>query len=156
MLKTKVIASHVTNLTDARYFAARGVDYLLFDLDDIAIDAAVEIKEWVEGPALLLLLSSTSTGKLDEAVLRLSPAYMGAKSADALADIAHLSTHVSIFKWKPTAITIEDDTFVPLTEDISLDDLPSGIIVRGGDEEEIGMKTFDDLDEFFDSIEIYN
>jgi len=31
-LKVQVIASNITNLTDARYFAAYGVQYLLFDL----------------------------------------------------------------------------------------------------------------------------
>ena len=35
MLSKKVIATAITNLTDARYFAARGIDYLLFDLDAI-------------------------------------------------------------------------------------------------------------------------
>ena len=32
MLKTKVKASSITNLTDARYFAAWGVNWLGFDL----------------------------------------------------------------------------------------------------------------------------
>jgi len=124
MLKTKVIASHVTNLTDARYFAARGVDFLLFDLDDITIDAAVEIKEWVEGPEILVLVSSDKTGDIDEAVLRLAPSYMAGKSADVIADIAHLSAHVSLFQWTAEEIKIDDQSYITLPDDLSADNLP--------------------------------
>ena len=60
ILKCKVIASHVSNLTDARYFAARGVDYLLYDLDEISVEKIAEIQEWVSGPEALLLFSNNS------------------------------------------------------------------------------------------------
>ena len=33
-LKTKVIAAEVSNLTDARYFAAWGVDYMSYSIDE--------------------------------------------------------------------------------------------------------------------------
>ena len=33
MLKTNIFAGGITNLTDARYFAARGAQYLSFNLD---------------------------------------------------------------------------------------------------------------------------
>jgi phosphoribosylanthranilate isomerase len=55
MLKTKIIASQITNLTDARYFAAWGVDYMGFCMDEdsensISPSKVKEIKSWVEGP----------------------------------------------------------------------------------------------------------
>lgn len=54
MLKTKVKASSITNLTDARYFAAMGVEWLGFDFNagaDRYIQPVVmkAIKEWVDG-----------------------------------------------------------------------------------------------------------
>ena len=50
----KVIASKIENLTDARYFAAQGVEYLGFDLTKIEENQTKyhsihAIKEWVEG-----------------------------------------------------------------------------------------------------------
>lgn len=58
MLKTKVKASAVTNLTDARYFAAWEVEWLGFNLDTGAADyippANMEaIREWVDGVKIL-------------------------------------------------------------------------------------------------------
>ena len=54
MLKTKVKASSVTNLTDARYFAAWDIEWLGFNFDTgsetyIQPQAMQAIKEWVDG-----------------------------------------------------------------------------------------------------------
>ena len=56
-LKTKVIAK-INSLTEARYFAAMGVDWLSFYLDpvfpnNIELDVAKDIIEWVQGPKIL-------------------------------------------------------------------------------------------------------
>lgn len=57
-MKLPVIARHITHLTDARYFAALEVDYLAYDLGDgpnsINEMAYAAIKEWVEGPKVLI------------------------------------------------------------------------------------------------------
>ena len=50
----KIKASKIENLTDARYFAAQGVEYLGFDLTNIEENQEKyrtihAIKEWVEG-----------------------------------------------------------------------------------------------------------
>lgn len=53
MGKTKIKASGITNLTDARYFAAREVEWLGFKIGDdsssISLMAAKAIVEWVDG-----------------------------------------------------------------------------------------------------------
>ena len=59
MLKTRVKAGKVDNLTDARYFAAMGVDYLGFCCNTgtelyCAPSKIKEITEWVEGPVFVL------------------------------------------------------------------------------------------------------
>ena len=58
MLKLSVKASQITNLTDARYFAAREVEWLGFNLDSgtenaIPPQQVSAIKEWVEGPKII-------------------------------------------------------------------------------------------------------
>ena len=59
MLTQKIIAQNITNLSDARYFAAWGVEYISFntiqDSEYHIKDAAIkEIKDWVEGPQCLI------------------------------------------------------------------------------------------------------
>lgn len=58
MLKNPVFATHITNLTDARYFAAMGVQYIGFELsqnqpDQVDIEFVRQIKEWLEGPSII-------------------------------------------------------------------------------------------------------
>ena len=58
MSKPLIKAGHIENLTDARYFAARDVEWLGFHLDEndeeaISIHELNAIKEWVEGPKIL-------------------------------------------------------------------------------------------------------
>ncbi|MBS1488653.1 MAG: hypothetical protein JST43_13810 [Bacteroidetes bacterium] len=50
MLKTKVKVSNVTNLSDARYCAGMGVDYLSFPVPQVNPQTYREITAWVAGP----------------------------------------------------------------------------------------------------------
>ena len=57
MLKTKIKASNISNLTDARYYAAWYVDWLGFDLraseNTLSLAEVKAIKEWIEGPVIV-------------------------------------------------------------------------------------------------------
>ncbi len=58
MLKTQIFANKVSNLTDARYFAAWGADWLCFNLypgeeESVSAEELYAIKEWVAGPKLV-------------------------------------------------------------------------------------------------------
>ncbi len=58
MLKTNILASQISNLTDARYFAAWYVDYLSFNCNEgeatfVNKSEVREMVEWIEGPKLL-------------------------------------------------------------------------------------------------------
>ncbi len=53
MLKTKVKASSVTNLTDARYFAAWEVAYLGFSLTEVSLVELAAMREWITGPKIV-------------------------------------------------------------------------------------------------------
>lgn len=155
MLSRKVIATDITNLTDARYFAARGVDYLLFDMGKISLEQALEIKEWVEGPELLLLFDQNSIPLLDETIIKLNPAGISGKGRKDLAEMSHLSAHAEIFSWHQDQIILEHQMFRQVNH---LDQLLSlepnlGIIISGSIEEEVGLKAFDDLDLILDALE---
>ena len=71
MPKIKIKASSITNLTDARYFAAMLVDYLGFQLD-LSHDERISpeefhgIKAWVEGPQIVAQVGKTPSGLLQE------------------------------------------------------------------------------------------
>ncbi len=149
ILKCNVIASHVSNLTDARYFAARGVDYLLYDLDEISLSKIAEIQEWVSGPEALLLFSNNSIDQLDEAMIKLSP--FGISTKDDISAVSHLNGHTEIFEWSKDQVELHGleykdfDTYNPQSD--------QGVFVRGGAEAAVGIKSYDELDEILDALE---
>ena len=53
-LKTKVKAGNITNLSDARYCAGMGVDWLSFPADVVDPTTYKEITSWVTGPQFVL------------------------------------------------------------------------------------------------------
>lgn len=53
-LKTKVKAGNITNLSDARYCAGMGVDWLSFPADAVNPTTFKEITDWVTGPQFVL------------------------------------------------------------------------------------------------------
>jgi len=58
MLKTKVILAEVTNLSEARYAAGMGVEYLSFNLNPgdvkyVTADLVKSISEWVAGISII-------------------------------------------------------------------------------------------------------
>jgi phosphoribosylanthranilate isomerase len=59
-LKTKVKAGNITNLSDARYCAGMGVDWLGFPIDVVSPATFKEITDWVTGPEFVLELSETT------------------------------------------------------------------------------------------------
>ena len=73
MLKIKVKASQVTNLTDARYFAAWEVEWLGFNFDQgsehyIQPQSMKAIKEWVEGVQVVGEFSLASAEDINSAI----------------------------------------------------------------------------------------
>jgi phosphoribosylanthranilate isomerase len=53
-LKTKVKAGNITNLSDARYCAGMGVDWLSFPAREVNPVTFKEITDWVTGPQFVL------------------------------------------------------------------------------------------------------
>ncbi len=80
MFQTKIKISNVNNLTDARYFAAREVDYIGYSMNTaeqgISGTTIKAILEWVTGPAHILEVSIEQLADLAELHQRIQPAFI--------------------------------------------------------------------------------
>ncbi len=68
MLKTRIKANCINNLTDARYFSARGAEWLTYDMDQASENyleppKLMAISGWVEGP---LTVAKFQNQKIEE------------------------------------------------------------------------------------------
>ncbi len=173
MLQQKIIAQNIMNLTDARYFAAWGVDYISFntigDSEFFINDASIrEIKDWVEGPQCLLeanalefedvadgfILSNiySSLPIVKETFFRISfddivkglpdgkyISPINKEQIDQLEsiDYQHLHLYFDISELEPTDV-------------LRLGNF--GIVVQGGEEEKVGLKSYEELDELYELL----
>ncbi|NNE27121.1 MAG: hypothetical protein HKN09_09780 [Saprospiraceae bacterium] len=176
MLNRKIIAQNITNLTDARYFAAWGVDYLSYNIQAdspyaVSLEAIKEIKDWVEGPKTLIesnaiefldfsdghilsnIYSSLPLNK--EAFFRIdiSEVQKGLPSGKYILRLEE--DDIDTFKALPTDKYVEADVYLDI-QNLNLNrfsDWPNlGLAVQGGEEEKVGVKSFDELDELYELL----
>jgi len=152
MPKINIKASNIANLTDARYFAAMLVDFLDFRLDLSHDDrlSPVEyhgIKAWVEGPTIVANVGKTPLS-LPQRTYHLDTQHIPEDSLYQGALLAELSSQQKLFITAPN-----NEAYIrQLIEDIQ----PFGIDVSGGAEEKVGFKSYEELDVFFEHLEIYS
>lgn len=214
MLTTRVKASSITNLTDARYFAAWEVEWLGFNLnigsaDYIEPHLVKAIKEWVDGVKIIGEFDLASADHINDMAqaLGLDGAQLGMFTS--LETFQELEYATTLFK----EIVVERDTteaairehmtdFAPYVKafilnfeknKIGISDIesgsginiagltnlcksfpvllsmpvspselassleevaPLGLSVKGGAEEKVGYKSFDELDDLFELLEV--
>lgn len=193
-LKTKVMAAEVSNLTDARYFAAWGVEFMTYEMDPssdtfIGQEAIKEIIDWVEGPQYLGYLSGMSLPSdlasmyeelqlhglavspflVNETLHELSPrVYREVLTENIATDteeellIVKLAVDHDLAALTPSlkALCMTNEVYIDGVRTVAdLDTVlteinPSGIVVRGGEEEKVGFKSYDELDEIFEYLEV--
>ncbi len=212
MLTTTVKASSISNLTDARYFAAWHVDWLGFDLtaDGLAIlslPAVKEIKDWIEGPKIVGELAVLDIEQSQQIIDFLSlkyiqvgmhtpVEYLNSLTVDSIikeviieptttfeALQTHLSTYfdyvdyflinfdknnlawtaieagITLTSSQLQEICAQYEVFLSIdftssnTKKILATIQPLGISVKGGMEEKVGLKSYDELDEVFELLE---
>ncbi len=208
----KIKASHITNLTDARYFAARDVEWMSFDFREKSSDYIDPMKAramfaWVEGPIIV--------GEFDHMTgdeIRFYADAWGLKAVQVgmFSDIEVVKAlqglpiikeiwiepftnrevvektlkaylpYVEVFQlnfkngkiaWQDintegSVINIGDlealcrNYKIILDIDFDTADIAgiknyplSGLNLKGGTEERIGVKTFDELDDIFDALD---
>ncbi len=185
----KIIATNVSNLTDARYFAAWGVDMMCYNIDpdtegSLSTAQFKEITEWVEGPMTGIKMDGLSIP------VTLLEEGMDVKNViiSPFIDKKDLPKSIeSIYRICTIEEGWQDDNKLILTIPKSIDQLSeeesnkikeisegrevfldgifrakdlntiselgvTGIILKGGDEEKVGYKSFEELDEVLEAL----
>ena len=212
MLKTKVKAGSITNLTDARYFAAWEVEWLGFNFEEGAVDYILPqkmkaIKEWVDGVKMVGEFGTHSAAEIAKAVevLSLDAIQVGLytriedlvalkgnviirevvveKTTTEMAlekQLVILKPYVHIFlldfdknkiNWsdlkigRPISISflkrlckqyqvlLALDFKAEMLEELLTTLQAFGLHLKGGEEEAVGIKSFDELDEILEKLE---
>lgn len=212
MLKIKIKASDITNLTDARYFAAKEVEWLCFNFSEGAasyIDPmkARAIFEWVEGPKIVGEFDMATADEINfytegwglqavqvgflipldtVKVIKNKPIIKEIWIEEftnpdfIIQELTDYSPYVEAFylnfdkngivwddlKNPLSMITVEDLKWICQQFNIILsidfqphmvDDILAlnlyGLSLKGGEEERIGVKSYDELDEILDALE---
>ena len=73
MLKTQVKVSSIANLSDARYCAGMGVEWLGFPLQDITLERFTEIRNWLAGVQIVGEFTKATAEQIREAVETYQP-----------------------------------------------------------------------------------
>jgi phosphoribosylanthranilate isomerase len=73
MLKTQVKVSSIANLSDARYCAGMGVEWLGFPLLDLTLERFTEIRNWLAGVQIVGEFTNATAEQIREAVSTYKP-----------------------------------------------------------------------------------
>ena len=199
----RIKASAITNLTDARYFAAKEVDYLGFNLEENT-DGYLDpmymraIREWVQGPKIVGEFDRSPAAVVREAAAFFSLDAVQVTQLDALPDLQGLEVILRVpgasdpaaleellryaapsvafflldFAAPEAAVALQGQHAaswkhlfaefpVLLDADVPADTLlylldtlrPAGLALRGGAEERVGVKSFEEVDAVFEGLE---
>lgn len=168
-------------MTDVRYFAAMGVDWIGFNMkpeSKLTIEHVVAFADWVSGPKFFLDVRGRSSdqiaamlgdfqadGLLIDKEIAL-PHYTGKViSADEHGDVHYAPVDMSIYKYEkwqecktnnnPDAaeeiwVQVADQSeYQHLTRETSV---ISGVVLEGGVEQKVGIKSYEDLDDLIELI----
>lgn len=171
---TKIFAKNINHLTDARYFAAWGVSWMCYDPAIIGMSEIAVIKEWVEGPKHIIDISKIDTSEaLSMLSMEAIDGYLTNNIGAHKQIQSELKSKIEAFVYAPESIphaiqvwaTKELDTgnFEEIICDISGNaeeiisfvktNNPFGILLSGGEEEEVGVKSFNDLDKILEALD---
>lgn len=205
-LSTLIKASRIAHLTDARYFAAKEVNYLGFNLEE-GTEGYLDpmymkaIREWVEGPKIVGEFSRTPINVVREAaafygldVVQVSAQHYGPDLSllDQLEvilelnigpeglpfskeDLQAFAAHSDFFLFNFSGLNTSKSTFYTQKEywkalfsirpsllqtDLPAADWPeildtlglAGLSLVGGEEEQVGVKSYDQIDEIFEAL----
>jgi phosphoribosylanthranilate isomerase len=213
MLRIKVKASQITNLTDARYFAAKEVAWLSFNFTEGSENYIEPIRaramfEWVEGPHIVGEFDGMTAAEINfytegyelrhiQVGARVKTEEVFSLTAQSIIKeiVVETSATANILRglMKPLATTVEAFQlnfsksgldYARLKDKgsmLSFDDLKAlcaefniilvldfqmnvlneilglplyGLSLQGGEEEKVGLKSFDELDEVLELLEV--
>lgn len=73
MLKTQVKVSSIANLSDARYCAGMGVEWLGFPLQEMTLERFTEIRNWLAGVQIVGEFTKATADQIRETVAKYQP-----------------------------------------------------------------------------------
>lgn len=191
MLRTKIIASSIANLSDARYFAAWNVDAIGFDLNAHSPHFASPnlvnaLREWISGPFIigefdgiqgkekidsmisLLELDAIQLGPFCPNDWKFSVPVYREILLDSVHDFPPANAYIiksenPTFHWKSEIDPLQkiiklkpcfiDFPLNPIDYNKIIHTLnPEGFVLRGGEEEKVGFKSFDEVDEIMEVL----
>lgn len=169
----RVIAYDIANLTDARYFAARGAHAIGFSIVQSTIDEINAIKEWVDVPSFFIRIpedisaeslweiqerTGISTFLITSIAEEVSNLFPSANWIKFHADIDNEEDELA-FIFHKSISPIENDAkhYVEAQGDI-FDEKNyagyAGLLFSGSDEDKVGLKAYDTIDDFLDQVEV--
>ena len=172
-MEVKIFANNINHLTDARYFAAWGATWMCYNVSSLSLTEISAIKEWVEGPkhiinvigvdpseAAAMLTNEAVDGYLTDSVTdhdriqslssRDIEAFLLNESANNASTIQQISADAS-GNFKGLFCDV-DGSPVEVVNFIEKHQ-PEVILLAGSEEEVVGFKSFDQLDEILESLE---
>lgn len=200
-LKTLVKVGEVNNLSDARYCAGMGAEYIGFQLDEtnekfVDVTTYTAITGWLEGVKFVGEFENSTAAQIFEKYTQYNFEVVQISNPTQLLELASLQIPkilkievqniqelTSIDYSKANYLVLESSSIDNITEkevkvlkelcqakptvlgfgfsDENINDLlekikPAGIALKGGTENSPGTKTYDELADIFEAIEIDN
>jgi phosphoribosylanthranilate isomerase len=190
MVETNFFAADIQNLTDARYFAAWGAQWMSFwitreDINDKGLEKYREIKEWIDGPNFAVHFSKdVPPDEMMQFAINLEAdgILCTEETAELLESFGQEIALIIECRSISEIIQSNFEKFIYLADNIreaatELDQLDHtgeiyidtdispatisenskliskyGIVLRGGEEEKVGFKSYEELDEIFDLL----
>ena len=153
--RPSVIIFGVQSLDDARYFSARMVDHLIFNLANTSIHEVIEIKEWVEGPGFFVYIPSSAMSLLDEVMIKIQPEGLVFHSSEEHEIPTHISELVSFYldpKNPSEPINYNGISYRVMSVYDSAWNEGENVLIRV--EGELSAEDYDRLDELFDRMDM--
>ncbi len=157
----KLIAIAINNLTDARYFAAAGCDWIGFDMSaesPLTVDHIAAFAEWVEGPKMFLDVTGRDVYFTEALIEAIGP--------DGLLHDGNVPENfgglkIEYFPAAPdagavvlqrsTTDLIAGEQWLMLQPGVSADALElesiDALVISGSWEEKVGVKDYEQIDE---------
>jgi len=202
VINKKIKGSHITNLTDARYFAAWGAEWLGFCVDTLSNnymlpEKIIEIKDWIDGCKITLEFGIQDFNEINALVEKIKPQAIEIPIQSYHKDFESLDTEIILridsidsissilinpniyfliafselqLTWDKIKVNTEllnllKSLAVQVNLIVDLDFSKNNIKeivekipfyainLKGGEEEKVGLKSFDELDEILEVLE---
>lgn len=173
----RILAKDINHLTDARYFAAWRAEWMCYNPKSLSIEEILAIREWVEGPKHLIDLSALTMKEaqtmidmegIDGVFIDSIEKYNGLRATIPTSKVVIIAGDHSPIDGTISLIQAKDDQPIDAAAiyeytgscEAVIEALqtqkPTAIALSGGLEEEVGLKSFDQLDEILEWMEESN